>query len=334
MSDCYLVTGATGFVGGHFVEACVKRGIAVRTIARPASDTGLLDRLGVAVFRGDFVDSQILDRALDNVNVVVHCAAKVGDWGPVSDFRSVNVEGLRRLLDACIEKPLLRFLQLSSLGVYEARHHYGTDETEPLPKDHQDAYARSKVESEELALGHQRESGIPVVVLRPGFIYGPRDRTVLPRLIEALRKRQVPYFSGGRRALNTIYVGNLIEAMFLAIENPKAVGQMYNLTDGEFVSKRQFIDTVADGMNVPRPRFSVPLWLALFLAGIMERRALGRGDVEPPRLTRARVKFLGLNLDYSIEKAKRELHYQPHVNFAEGMRQTLEWYKEKMKDEG
>jgi nucleoside-diphosphate-sugar epimerase len=330
----YLVTGATGFVGGHFVEACVKRGIAVRTIARPASDTGLLDRLGVTVFRGDFAESQILDRALDNVSVVVHCAAKVGDWGPVADFRSVNVEGLRRLLDACIEKPLRRFLQLSSLGVYEARHHYGTDESVSLPKDHQDAYARTKVESEELALRYHRESGIPVVVLRPGFIYGPRDRTVLPRLIEALRNRQVPYFSGGRRALNTIYVGNLVEAMFLAIESPKALGQAYNLTDGEFVSKRQFIDTVADGMNLPQPRFSVPLWLALFLAGIMERRALRRGDTEPPRLTRARVKFLGLNLDYSIEKAKSELHYQPRVNFAEGMRQTLDWYKERMKDEG
>jgi nucleoside-diphosphate-sugar epimerase len=323
-----LVTGATGFVGGHFVESCAQRGIAVNTISRPASDASLLDRPGVTVFRGDFADPAVLTKALADVEVVVHCAAKVGDWGPLEEFRAVNVEALRRLLDACKGRPLTRFVQLSSLGVYEARHHYGTDETEPLPQNHQDAYAKTKVESEELALRYQREAGIPVVLLRPGFIYGPRDRTVLPRLIEALRKKQVPYFSGGRRALNTIYVGNLVDAIFLAIENPSAVGQAYNLTDGEFVSKRQYIDTVADGMGLPRPGRSVPLWLALFLAGIMERRARRRGDLEAPRLTRARVKFLGLNLDYSIEKAKRELHYQPRVSFAEGMRRTLAWYRQ------
>jgi nucleoside-diphosphate-sugar epimerase len=305
----------------------VKRGIAVRTIARATSDTGLLESLGVTVFRGDFADPQVLADALAGIDVVVHCAAKVGDWGPVEAFRSVNVEGLRRLLEACKGRSLRRFLHLSSLGVYAARHHYGTDESVPPPQDHQDAYARTKVESEELALRYQRESGIPVVVLRPGFIYGPRDRTVLPRLIEALRKKQLPYFSGGRRALNTIFVGNLVDAMFLAIENPKAIGKVYNLTDGELVSKRQFIDTVADGMDLTRPRFSIPFWLAFFLGGVMERKALRRGDTSPPRLTRARVKFLGLNLDYSIEKAKRELGYQPKVNFAEGMRQTLEWYK-------
>jgi 2-alkyl-3-oxoalkanoate reductase len=328
MTHRYLVTGATGFVGGHFVEACARRGIAVNTIARPASDTSLLDQLGVTVFRGDFADPALLGKALADVDVVVHCAAKVGDWGPIEDFRAVNVEALRCLLDACKGRALHRFVHLSSLGVYQARHHYGTDETEPLPRDHQDAYAKTKVESEELALRYQREAGIPVVLLRPGFIYGPRDRTVLPRLIEALRKKQVPYFSGGRRALNTIYIGNLVDAMFLAIENPQAMGQAYNLTDGEIVSKRQYIDTVADGMSLSRPTRSVPLWLALFLAGIMESRARRRGDAVAPRLTRARVKFLGLNLDYSIEKAKRELHYQPRVSFAEGMGQTLAWYRQ------
>ena len=124
--------------------------------------------------------------------MVFHCAAKVGDWGPVEEYRAVNVEALRGLLEACRGRPLRRFVHFSSLGVYAARHHHGTDETEPLPERHVDGYTQSKVESEQLALRYHREHGVPVVVLRPGFIYGPRDRTVLPNLIEKLRRAGSP----------------------------------------------------------------------------------------------------------------------------------------------
>src|SRR5207302_2849511 len=106
-----------------------------------------------------------IGRAVEGADYVVHCAAKVGDWGPVADYRAVNVEGLRRLLDACKGRPLKRFVHLSSLGVYAARRHYGTDETEPLPAHHIDGYTQTKVESEQLALSYQREHGLPIVVL-------------------------------------------------------------------------------------------------------------------------------------------------------------------------
>src|SRR5205085_2047520 len=101
-------------------------------------------------------------------------------------YRAVNVEALRGLLEACRGKPLQRFVHLSSLGVYAARHHHGTDETEPLPPGHVDGYTQTKVEAEELVLRYQREHNVPVVVLRPGFIYGPRDRTLMPKIIDKL----------------------------------------------------------------------------------------------------------------------------------------------------
>jgi len=328
MPSRIFITGATGFVGGHFAEACASRGLSVSTIARPGSDTSLLDRLGVVIYRGDLTDNELVRRAVADADVVVHCAAKVGDWGPVDDYRKVNVEALRDLLEACATKPLRRFVHLSSLGVYPARHHYGTDETEPLPPHHMDGYTQTKVEAEQVALEFHRDRGVPVVVLRPGFIYGPRDRTVLPRLIESLTTHGLPYFGGGKCALNTIFVGNLVDAIFLAIESPGAVGQVYNLTDGEFVSKRVFIDAIADGMGLDRPRRSVPLWVARLAARLMERRARRRGDTQAPRLTQARVKFLGLNLDFSIEKAKKELGYVPRVPFATAMQQTMAWYRE------
>jgi nucleoside-diphosphate-sugar epimerase len=322
-----FITGATGFVGSHLAEAGAARGWAMSTIARPGSDTALLERLGVVIHRGDLTDAKLVRQALADADVVVHCAAKVGDWGPVEDYRAVNVEALRSLLNAALERRVRRFVHLSSLGVYAARHHHGTDETEPLPAQHMDGYTQTKVEAEQLVLDYHRSRGVPVVVLRPGFIYGPRDRMVLPRLIESLRLHQVPYFGGGKRALNTIYVGNLVDAIFLAVDHTSAVGQVYNLTDGEFISKKTFIDAIADGMGLDRPRRSVPLWLARLAARFMERQARRRGATQAPRLTQARLKFLGLNLDFSIEKAKRELGYSPRVPFGQAMQETMAWYQ-------
>src|SRR5262245_40244247 len=140
MSFSCLITGATGFIGGHVAEACAQRGVAVRAIVRPGSDTTLLERLGASLHRGDLTAVALVREAVADIDVVVHCAAKVGDWGPVEDFRPVNVEALRHLLEACKGRTLRRFVHVSSLGVYPARHHHGTDETEPLPANHMDGY--------------------------------------------------------------------------------------------------------------------------------------------------------------------------------------------------
>lgn len=328
MSVRYFITGATGFVGGHLAEACVARGYTVSTLARPGSDTALLERLGVGVQRGDLNDSGLVQRSLEAVDVVVHCAAKVGDWGPVEDYRAVNVQALRQLLEACKGRALRRFVHLSTLGVYAARHHYGTDETEPLPARHIDGYTQTKVEAERLVLDYYRSYGLPVVVLRPGVIYGPRDRAVVPRLIELLRAQRLPYLGSGKGAINCIYIANLVDAIFLAADEPKALGQVYNLTDGEFVSKRRFIEAIADGLGLEKPTRSIPVWLARIIAWYMERGARRAGASEPPRLTQARLKLFGLNLDYSIDKAKRELGYRPRIPFDQAIQETIAWYKE------
>ena len=322
----YLITGATGFVGSHVADRAAARG-AVRALARPAADLTHLKSLGAEILPGDVTDPDAARRAVEGVEVVIHCAAKVGDWGPVDEYRRVNVEGLRNLLDAVAGKPLKRFVHVSTLGVYEARHHYGTDEAEPLPTDHIDGYTQSKVEAEKLALAYVRKHAVPVTILRPGFVYGPRDRSVLPRLADRLRERSVIYIAGGRYALNTTYVGNIADACFLAAENPSAVGEVFNVTDGEFVSKRRFLETVADGLGLPRPRGSIPVWLARILADWRERVYRRRNKPHPPRITQATLKFAGLNLDFSIAKARTVLGYDPAVGFDEGMKSALEWYK-------
>ncbi|MGE3804168.1 MAG: NAD-dependent epimerase/dehydratase family protein [Gemmataceae bacterium] len=327
----YLITGATGFVGGHLAEACRARGHEVAAIVRPQSDTGLLQELGATLHQGDFGDPAVARAALANADVVVHCAAKVGDRGDVEEYRQVNVHAVRRLLDACVErhgqKPLTRFVHMSSLGVYEARHHHGTTEEEPLPDSHLDGYSQTKVEQEKLMLEYQQKHGLPIVILRPGFVYGPRDRTVLTKVISKMRTGKVHFLGADQRAQNTIFVLNLVDAVFLAVDKGQP-GQAYNLTDGEFVSKERFFNAIADGMGLKRSKQVLPRWLAALVVRVVKRqmtRAVKAG--RKPWLTPGKFKFIQLNLDFNIEKARRELGYTPRFTFDEGMRETLAWYQ-------
>lgn len=328
----YLITGATGFIGSHIAEACVRRGQEVVALVRPTSDAAFLQKLGVKILRGELSDAAVVRRSLEDVDVVVHCAAKVGDWGPVEEYRQANVENLRILLDACKGHALSRFILMSSLGVYPARNHHGADETMPLPSKHRDGYSQSKVEAERLALQYYKDFGVPVVILRPGFVYGPRDRTVMPRILEGLRTETVRYPGGGRRALNTIFVGNLVHAVFLAVERENAVGQVFNLTDGEQVSKRRFMEAIADSMGLPHPSLTPPYWLAWLVTWCCEKIARLRGAKEAPFFNFTKLKFLGLNLDFSIEKARRELGYEPRTSFDDAMRETMGWYKHEYRE--
>jgi nucleoside-diphosphate-sugar epimerase len=329
MPRTVLVTGATGFVGSHVAEALARRGDAVRALARAGADTAFLEKFGAAVVRGDLSEPESLKPAVDGADVVVHCAAKVGDWGPVDDFRRVNVEGLRGLFDATLGRPLHRFVHVSTLGVYEARHHYGTDETEPLPERHIDGYTQSKVEAERLALQYHRKQGVPVTILRPGFVYGPRDRTVLPRIANRLKEGSVIYIARGKYALNTTFVGNLADAVLLAIDSPNAIGEIFNITDGEFVSKKRFFEAVAGGLGLKPPKSfpPVPVWLARILANWREAKFRRENRPNPPRITQAQLKFAGLNLDFSIAKARTKLGYTPRVLFDEGIKQATDWFR-------
>jgi nucleoside-diphosphate-sugar epimerase len=323
----YLLTGATGFVGGHIAEACVRAEQTLTAIVRPSSSTADLEKLGAILYRGELSDPALARQAVTEADVIVHCAAKVGDWGPVEEYRKVNVESLRVLLDACKGQALSRFILMSSLGVYPMRNHNGTDETQPLPRSHRDGYSQSKVEAEQLAMHYYQEFGVPVVILRPGFVYGPRDRTVMPRIINGLREGRLRYPGGGLAALNTIYVNNLVDAVFLAVECEKAVGQAYNLTDGEFVSKRRFIEAIADALELPHPTRTPPLWLAWLVTWCSEKMAKLRGAKEAPNFNFTRLKFMGYNLDFSIQKAMDDLGYRPRVNFEEAIGETMAWYR-------
>ena len=327
--DVLLVTGATGLVGSHVLQYALQRGIRTRAFVRQAGGTQTHDRGDAVQVVGDMTDRESLRQAVNGATVIVHCAAKVGDWGPVEEYREVNVRGLETLLEeAEAAGSLRRFIHISSLGVYEVRDHYGTDETEPMNANGIDGYTLSKVESEQLVVRHIAEKQLPATILRPGFIYGPRDRTVLPRILERLRDEKFAYLGSGEKLMNNTFVGNVVDAVFAAIERDESIAEIYNITDNRLVTKREFITTIAEAAGCPVPTKKVPLGMARAIAKTLEATWRLLGKQEAPLLSGARIKFLGLNLDFCIDKARRELGYAPQTDFTIAMQQTIDWFRE------
>lgn len=322
--DLLLVTGATGLVGSHVAEQARQKGLNVRALVRRGTKTDLLKSWGVQIVEGDLDSGSDLSDVMKGVTVVVHCAAKVGDWGPTEDYRRVNVQGTQRLIEAALKSGTLRrWVHISSLGVYEGRDHHGTDETTQPSTSGIDGYTLTKVESEQLVCDFVRRSQLPAVILRPGFIYGPRDRTVLPRLMEKLKAGKFKYLGNTDKLMNNTYVGNLCEAIWLAVERDDVLGEVFNIHDPRSVSKKEFVETICETAGIPKPTGVVPLPIARGLAAVLETVWKLTGRKEAPLVNSARIKFLGLNLDFSIQKAIHKLGYAPSKDFADAMRHTV-----------
>ncbi len=320
-----LVTGATGLVGSHVVDRALAEGRRVRVLVRDRNHANHFRSRGVDVVEGDLTDPSALARCAAGATHVVHAAAKVGDWGPVDDFLRVNLQGTCDLIHPLTRSgTLARFIHISSLGVYPAIDHYGTDESDPINTSGIDGYTQSKVAAEQAVLEAARSQQLPAVVLRPGFIYGPGDRSVVPRLLERLRSGQFRYLGDRTQLMNNTYVGNLVEAIFLTLNRDDLVGEVFNITDGRLVSKEEFVGTICDQAALPRPTRTVPLGIARVLAAVLETLWRWRGKTEAPILSRARIKFLGRNLDFDIAKARRMLDYNPHIDFHEAMAATIQ----------
>ena len=324
MSSTIFVTGATGMVGSEFARRAAEAGYHVQALVRRDSNRRALEGVPIEFVEGDLAEPESLPAALANAEIVVHAAAHVGDWGPAEKYRAINVIALEHMLHAAARSPrLARWVQVSSLGVYPARHHYGTDETLPPDAVGLDGYTRTKAEAEILLNHHIREHQFPAVILRPGIVYGPGDRHALPRFIEKIETGKMRFIGRGDRLINNTYVGNLVDAMLLAVEKPDILGETFNIRDERLVTREEFVNTIADYLGKPHPRH-VPEFIPRLLVGPIERIAKLRGRSDPPFLTRAQIKFMTLNLDYSIAKAKRVLGYAPRVDFRDGIRIALD----------
>jgi nucleoside-diphosphate-sugar epimerase len=321
-----LVTGGTGFLGSALVRALVARGEVVRVLARPTSDLSPLEGLDVEVVQGDVLQPETLAAATDGVGVVYHLAGMLGRFGvPYSAYHALHVEGTCNLLRACDGRDLERFVYCSSPGML------GAVEPGDPPRDEQSThqptslYERSKSEAEKAALSLAAELGVPLVLARPEFVYGPGDRHVVG-LFRTIGRGMFFHIGSGEAVCHPSYIDDVVAGLLACATARARPLEAYHICGPRPVTFVELADAVADALDVARPRLHLPPWLigAGAWAAELAGRALG---IEPP-LTMETVRFFTESRAFSIAKARRELGWEPEVDIAEGARRAVAWYRE------
>lgn len=320
-----LVSGATGFTGGHLARYLATRGASVRGLVRPRSRPRAvaLEEAGVEIVLGDLADDTSLARACDGVEALYHIAATYRNAGqPDAAYRAVNVRGTRALLDAALAAGVTRFIHCSTVGVHGHVEHPPADEDAPLAPG--DIYQETKLEGERLARSVGASGDMEVVVARPAGIYGPGDTRFL-KLFRGISKRRFPMLGSGAVCYHFTYIDDLVEGFRLCGEAPVAAGRTYILAGRRHTPLTELLRVVADEVGVPPPRWRFPVWPVWAAGAVCEAVCVPLG-VEPP-LYRRRVEFFTKNRAFDTARARRELGFEPGVDLVEGVRRTADWYR-------
>jgi nucleoside-diphosphate-sugar epimerase len=325
-----LLTGASGFIGGHLASGLLSEGYLVRCLVRPGSDTSLLDELAVETVTGDLEDQSSLAHAVSGCRRVFHCAALVSDWATTKEIEQINVHGTRNLLEASVGASVERFIHLSTTDVYGYPDRPGIDETYTAT-GFRNWYAQTKLAAEREVRQAEQHHGLSAVILRPATVYGPGSKDVVGEIASAIRARHMLLIDGGRAVAGLCYVENLIDAALLAGHHEAAPGNAFNVTDGVATTWRQFTDDLAAGLGAPRVRLSLPYHSAYVVALMMEEgyRLLrgATGLTMPALLSRQAVQVLGKGQDFSNRKARELLGWEPRVSYQDGLQATLDWLR-------
>jgi dihydroflavonol-4-reductase len=318
-----LVTGAGGFTGLALTRALVGRGHPVRALVRKPGQVPELEQIGAEVLQGDIRDPDIVRRAVEGREIVYHLAAVFRRAGvPDSLYREVHVDATRRLIEAATEAGVRRFVHCSTVGVHGDVADGPADEDAPTAPA--DIYQRTKLEGEATARDTAARTGLPVTIVRPGPIYGPADRRLL-KLIGGVARGRFLLLGSGRPHFQMVYVDDLVEGFLLAAERPEAVGRTYILTGEEAPTLHELVQEIAGVARVPVPRLRLPVWPFWLAGAVCEAVCIPLG-LEPP-IYRRRVKFFTNNRWFDISRARSELGFSPRVPLREGLRRTLDSYR-------
>ncbi len=318
MGDSAFVTGGSGFIGGRLVERLVGEGRAVRALARSAAAAAAVEALGAEAVRGDLGDRASLAAGAAGTEVAFHLAAHLGEWGPWEDFERGNVEGTRNALAACAEAGVRRFVHCGTEAALMAGEPLvDVDETNPLRPDSRAPYPATKAKAEMAVLAANRD-GFETVALRPRFVWGKGDTTLLPELVETVDKGQFAWIGGGRNVTDTTHVDNVVEGLVLAAAKGRP-GESYFVTDGEPVVFREFVTVMLETQGVKAPSRSVPAWTAAPMAGICEAAWKLLPLPGDPPMTRFRSWLLTQECTIRIDKARGELGYTPVITHEQGL---------------
>jgi nucleoside-diphosphate-sugar epimerase len=320
-----LVTGATGFTGGHLARALARRGYDVRALVRDDTRGADLARAGVILVPGDLTDASSRVRALEGVEVVYNIAALYRQAGLAeSTYRRVNALAVGDLVAAAAGARVRRIVHCSTVGVHGDIEHPPADEDAPLRPG--DVYQDTKVEGERLARAAADRTGIELTIARPSGIYGPGDRRLL-KLFRGVARRRFVVLGDGRIFYHLTYIDDLVEGFRLCGEAAAAAGRTYILAGGEVSTLNELVSLIAEEAGVPPPGVHLPVW-PFWIAGAVCEAVCGPLGVEPP-LYRRRVDFFTKSRAFRIDRARRELGFAPAVGLRDGVRRTLAWYKER-----
>jgi nucleoside-diphosphate-sugar epimerase len=316
-----LITGATGFLGGHLVERNLKAGRRVRVLALPNDPRAAeLETRNVDVIYGDIRDYPTVERAAEGVQIIFHLAAVVTDWAPKKLFAGVNIEGMRNICRAALESGVDRLVEVSTNDVF------GLMEGVVMNEDFgfsywREPYADTKIEATKIAWEYHRR-GLPVTMVYPCWVYGPGDRTFVPEIIKALRDRTLVFWRKDA-LIWPAYVENVIDLLMVISEHPAAVGQGFLVHDGISDTFENFSAKVAAAVGAPTASRHIPYgaayaasWVSELLWKLLRKRSR-------PLLTTYSVKNLGSRLEFSIVKAERVLGWRPAISYEEGFQRTM-----------
>jgi nucleoside-diphosphate-sugar epimerase len=321
-----LVTGATGLLGGHLIDLLVERGERPRVFVQPGDKANGFAGADVDVRSGDVRDSVALEAAVRGVECVLHCAARTGPWGPEDEYESTNVQGLETLVRVATAAGVRRIVHVSSVTVHGNDVRGTADETAPF-RTESNPYSRSKVAGELLLQKMIRDEGVPVTIVRPGYIYGPRDVASFARFATLVRDGRMVIIGSGENHVPLIYVRDAAQGVLQAAATDCSAGRAYLLVSDEPVTQRAYLGAIAAEMGVPAPRRRIPYRLGLMLGAGFELGTRLTRRPQPPPVTRYGIQLLGGENRFVIERARRELGFSPQVRLAEGVRRTVEWYR-------
>ena len=323
-----LVTGATGFTGGHLARTLAQRRHEVRALVRPKSlarfAASPLPAAGVTAVEGDLLTPAALARACEGVEVVYHIAATYREAGqPDSAYRAINVDGTRHLLEAAKAAGARRVVHCSTGGVHGHVAHPPANEDAPFNPG--DVYQDTKLEAEQLARAFGTTHGFDVVVARPIGIHGPGDMRFL-KMFKGLARGRFPVLGPGTVFYHLTYIDDLVDGFQLCGEVPAARGRTYLLAGEKYTTLNELVALVAEELGVAPPRLHLPVW-PVWMAGLACEIVCVPLRLEPP-LYRRRVDFYTKSRAFDITRARTELGFAPKVDLRAGIRTTIAWYRE------
>ncbi|MFP2928164.1 NAD-dependent epimerase/dehydratase family protein [Pyxidicoccus sp. 3LG] len=315
-----FVTGGSGFVGRYLIAALKARGDSVRALARSPAAVATVTAAGAEPFEGDLSDADKLKPGMEGCDTVFHSAAYVKSWGPREEFYEANVRGTERALEAARAAGVKRFVHISTEAVLvDGRPLVKVNETWPVPERPIGDYPSTKAEAERRVLS-VNSPDFTTVVVRPRFIWGRGDTSLLPAFVEAVKAKRFMWFGDGRYLSSTCHVANCVEGALLAADKGRG-GEVYFLTDGEPVVFRDFITQMLATQGVDPGSRSVPYGVAAALASVGD---LVWGTLHlggRPPLTRTELLLVGREVTVNDEKARGELGYEGRMTREEGLRE-------------